>query len=122
MKAYTKTLICIFIAMLYLSTGEVRAIELVRNNGDDYAGPGSIIRHYADGIDIVCYNTKSTPYFMIYKQGSPASYELFLHPMDTVSDFEIYNDTIYFCGEGHINRAGDAVVGYFAAPDLLNKS
>lgn len=120
MKTNTKSLFCIFITMLFLSTGEVKAIEQTRYNMNDITRPGSIIRHYDEGIDIVCYNNYNYPYFMIYKYGIATTNELFLHPMDTVCDFEIYNDTVYFCGEGHIRIAGDAIVGYFAVADLLN--
>ena len=120
MKTNTKSLFCIFITMLFLSTGEVKAIEQTRYNMNDITRPGSIIRHYDDGIDIVCYNNYNYPYFMIYKYGTATTNELFLNPMDTVCDFEIYNDTVYFCGEGHIRSAGDAIVGYFAVTDLIN--
>ena len=120
MKTILKSLFCIFIAMLFLSANEAKAIEQVRYNMDDYTNPGSIIRHYADGIDIVCYNNSSYPYFMMYKHGVSTTNELFLYPMDTVCDFEIYNDTVYFCGKMQERMVGHAVIGYFAVADLFN--
>ena len=120
MKTILKSLFCIFIAMLFLSANEAKAIEQVRYNMDDYTNPGSIIRHYADGIDIVCYNNSSYPYFMMYKHGVSTTNELFLYPMDTVCDFEIYNDTVYFCGIMQERMVGHAVIGYFAVADLFN--
>lgn len=120
MKTILKSLFCIFIAMLFLSANEAKAIEQVRYNMDDNTNPGSIIRHYADGIDIVCYNNSSYPYFMMYRQGVSTTNELFLYPMDTVCDFEIYNDTVYFCGIMQERMVGHAVIGYFAVADLFN--
>lgn len=120
MKTILKSLFCIFIAMLFLSANEAKAIEQVRYNMDDYTNPGSIIRHYADGIDIVCYNNSSYPYFMMYRQGVSTTNELFLYPMDTICDFEIYNDTVYFCGIMQERMVGHAVIGYFAVADLFN--
>ena len=119
MKTNTKALFCILATLLFLSTQEVKAIEQIRYNSGDITRPGSIIRHYSDGLDVVCYNNSEYPYFMIYKNGSATTYELLLQPMDTVCDFEIYNDTVYFCGVGNIQRAGCGVVGYFAVADLL---
>jgi hypothetical protein len=106
--------------MLFLSANEAKAIEQVRYNMDDYTNPGSIIRHYDDGVDIVCYHNTAHPYFMMYRQGVPTTNELFLDPMDTVCDFEIYNDTVYFCGIMQERMVGHAVIGYFAVADLFN--
>ena len=43
MKTNTKSLFCIFITMLFLSTGEVKAIEQTRYNMNDITRPGSRI-------------------------------------------------------------------------------
>lgn len=120
MKTILKSLFCIFIAMLFLSANEAKAIEQVRYIADDNTNPGSIIRHYDDGVDIVCYHNTAHPYFMMYRQGVPTTNELFLDPMDTVCDFEIYNDTVYFCGKMQERMVGHAVIGYFAVADLFN--
>lgn len=122
MKKHTKALFCIIISLLFLSAGNVRADELVRLNSDELTSSGSIIRHYDGDTDIVCYHSPEGPFFMMYINGVPSTNVLYLQPMDTIHDFEIYEDTVYFCGNGNINRVGDAVVGYFAVADLTNLS
>lgn len=99
------------------------ADELVRTNIDDYMCKHSIIRHYSDGKDVV-YCLSDNPYFMMIEGGNPTSYALYLD-MDTICDFEIFNDTVYFCGVKNISGVGKGVIGYFDAsllqgPNYIN--
>lgn len=123
MKAYTKTLICIFIAMLFFPTEEVKATdESVRYNMDQLTASHSIIRNYKNNEDIVCFHTASDPTFMMYKSGVTNTYVIYLDPMDTVYDFEIFNDTVYFTGKYKSPYPGNAVVGFFDATSFYNSS
>ena len=122
MKINLKSTICIITFILISFVGNVRADEVVRCNIDELSSAGSIIRHYKDNMDVACYHSTSDPIFMIYKEGSPTTYVLYLDYMDTIYDFEIYHDTIYFCGNSYYHRVGTSVVGYFAVSSLLSTS
>lgn len=122
MKINTKTAICILLSLLFFSASEVRAVEEIRYAAYESSSSGTIIRHYTNNVDVVCYHNMYNPYFMIYKTGVSSTNVLYLPPMDTIYDFEIYNDTVYFCGEGQFPRAGAAVVGYFAIADMSGTS
>lgn len=115
-----KTLFCTALTILLLSAGDIKAIELVKWNIAEYSSSGSIIRNYKDDLNVVCHHNSIKPIFLMFTENSPISYVIYLDEMDTVYDFEIYNDTVYFCGEGNIDQAGAAVIGYFAVSVLLN--
>ena len=53
MKTNTKSLFCIFITMLFLSTGEVKAIEQTRYNMNDITRPGNISDTYTQQVPVV---------------------------------------------------------------------
>lgn len=109
--------------MLITSIKEVRADELVRYNSYDQYCTGSIIRHYKNGKNIVC-NYSQEPYFMIVEESATTENAHFLNVMDTVCDFEIYNDTVYFCGRKLKSSGGGkcAAYGYFPVAGLFEES
>ena len=106
--------------VMFLASGESKANELVRYNTGDNTTPGSIIKHYINNMDVVCCQGSGCPYFMLYKESSSIPYALYLQNMDTIYDFEILNDTIYFCGTGYATIAGAAIIGYFDLATLYS--
>ena len=107
------------LTLLFLSAGGAKADELIRCTPNETSSSGTIIRHYTRILDVACYHSPYGPFFMLYKNGTPVSNIQYLYPMDTICDFEIYNDTVFFCGKGNVSRAGSGVVGYFAVADLI---
>ena len=110
--------------MLLFTTKEARADEWIRYYLNDVTSEGTIIRHYKDSVDIVCCHNSSGPYFIVYKDGVVSSSVLYLHgdmeDIDTICDFEIFNDTIYFCGRKSTFNPIGAVVGYYDVSALLS--
>lgn len=121
MKNIIRLITCAMTA-LFLSFGEARADELIKTITNEQTGSGSIIRNYDGGLDVVCHHSTSDPFFMMYKNSSPVAYGLILDHMARIYDFEIYNDTVYFCGISKKSKAGLAVIGYFDVNTLLNSS
>lgn len=119
MKNNYISFVCILFLILGSSYGEVRADELIRYNMDEVTTSGTIIRHYKEGMDVVCYQLSYNAYFLLYDEGSPTSYVLYVD-MDTITDFEIYDDTIYFCGLRHESVGGWATFGYFRVTDIAS--
>ena len=75
----------------------------------------SIIRNYKDGVSIMY--SRSPIYgkrFHYVKSGS--TFVTSAVTKVTVTDMEILDDTVYFCG---VNLSGNAVIGLFAISDLL---
>ena len=121
MKTNLISIFCITSFILFFSPGQVRADELVRKNINETTTSMTIIRHYDDGRDLVCYHS-TCPYFMLYREGVALSQAMYLRDMDTVFDFEIYSDTVYFCGRKINYVSGDAVVGYFDIASFLSSA
>ena len=121
MKTITQSLLYIFLATLFFSSGEVKADERVRFNMDEVTRSGSIVRHYKDEMTVACYH-HSSPFFMMYQTGVTTTDVMYLPPMDTICDFVIYQDTVYFCGKGTISRTSVGIVGYFPVADLLTST
>lgn len=119
MKNNYISLFYILFLILDSSYGEVRADELIRYNMDEVTTSGTIIRHYKEGMDVVCYQLSYKAYFFTYKEGVATSHVLYVD-MDTITDFEIYDDTVYFCGRRKNDIAGSAVLGYFDVASLFN--
>jgi hypothetical protein len=113
MKTNIKSLFYILLTLLFLSAGEAKADELVRYNIGESTSARTIIRHYQEGEDIACYHGSSRPFFIMYKAGVAITNVIYPTNIDTIFDFEIYNDTIYFCGKRNSSVTGGAVVGYF---------
>ena len=120
-----KTVVC---AVLFsvLPLGNVWADELIRYDSHDiYACSESIIRNYAPGVDVVCVHDRSVsaghPFFLAVKDTSNVSYYMVMGILDTVYDFEILKDTVYFCGKYSSSiYSGCAVVGYFDILSLMS--
>ena len=121
MKNNYISLFYILFLILGSSFGEVRADELIRYNMDEVTTSGTIIRHYKEGMDVVCYQLSYKAYFFMYKEGVATSHALYVD-MDTITDFEIYDDTVYFCGRRHETVAGWATFGYFDVASLVTFS
>ena len=122
MKSTTKSTICITLLMILFSFGDVKADELIRYTTSDIYCSGSIIRHYKDVRDIVCNNSEC-PYFMGIKEGNSIGRNIYLEEMDTICDFELFNDTVYFCGiKKTISGGHVAAYGYFQAINLFSVS
>ena len=108
--------------MTLLSSGNVKAIERIRYNAYESTNSQTIIRRYEDHADIACYHNSNKPYFMFYREGVASSHAMYLDRMDTIFDFEIFNDTVYFSGKQRNSVSGKAVVGYFDATSFLSSS
>ena len=72
---------------------------------------GTIIRHISDKKSMICDQTNN-PFFILYTEGA-AMVDMFDVDLDTVYDFEIFNDIVYFCGVKSNITGGYGVVGYF---------
>lgn len=59
---------------------------------------GSLIRNLDDGVDIV-YNSLNGPAFYYVDKNSGAVTEAEIPNLQSVSDMEIVNKVLYFCGE-----------------------
>lgn len=116
MKINTKSIFCVLLTFLFLSPGVVKADEVVRYITNESSSSETIIRHYKDNLDVVCYRS-FRPYFMMYSNGYPTSYALYVS-FDTICDFHIYNDTVYICGRGGIDFTGTAQIAYFDVATL----
>ena len=79
---------------------------------------GTIVRYYFIDVDVVCYH-HSHPYFMLYRLGTPTSYSLQVD-MDTVTDFEIFDGKVFFCGKRNVSVGGNACFGYFDVTALYS--
>ena len=55
----------------------------------------------------------------MYDEGTTMLYALYVD-MDTVADFEIYDDTVYFCGKKKSAVGGAAVMGFFDVASLMS--
>lgn len=75
----------------------------------DHTKSGTIIRDWVDSRSMVSYRTtNSNVAFTLVTEGASIAPIIYTE-IDTVFDFEIYNDTVYFCGVR--NKIG--VWGYF---------
>lgn len=73
----------------------------------------TIIRHYKDSIEIGCDVIGSVSVFS-YNNRNTLTVRQFSMPSNiAVFDFEILNDTVYFCG-GDNTGNGQAVFGWFS--------
>ena len=99
MRTISKSICCILFVALVSMSDWAKADELVRFNADEVSAMGTIIRSYQQGQDVVCCNVPySRSFFVMYDEGTSMLYALYVD-MDTVADFEIYDDTVYFCGK-----------------------
>lgn len=106
-----KSTVCL-LSLMVVGILNSYADELVRHNVYDSYSRGTIIRHYRGVSDVICVHSGSHPYFMYLQEGVPTTYAMYVD-LDTVCDFEIYNDTVYFCGYRRVNTSSVAVIGFF---------
>ena len=122
-KALNYLKVFVYLAVALLANNECMADELIRTTAGNPICNHSIIRHYDVGKDVVCCHSNQ-PYFMLLDESSSTFYSLYL-PINKVWDFEIYNDTVYFCGNTISSGVEFGVVGYFdvtllASPTLVS--
>ena len=90
--------------------------------GQDYIfeGPNyllsdtSIIR--AKSLDsVIIYNHRVNATFMIFSPGASPSVSTYVEYLDTlfVKDFEVIDNTVYFCGYKEVSSVKTAMAGYF---------
>jgi len=121
MKNTLKSIICITIA-LFASMGNVHADEFIRYTMVDNTSSNTIIRHYTNNCNLACYHSTNSPFFIAYIDGVATTNMMYLPLMDTIYDFEIFEDTVYFCGISKKNVSGPAIVGYFDIASFLSSS
>ena len=92
-----------------------RAQEYIKEIAQQECGY-SIIREYRPDVRIV-YNMDPATYlggeFLMITESGTATQLLTLEEDISISDFEIYNDTVYFCGIGYLGFTR-GIVGHFS--------
>ncbi len=111
----------VFVFVMFVGVADSYADELVRYNADDGNCRGTIIRHYGEKSDIVCVHSAGMSYFIFLQEGVPFTYARQVN-LDTVCEFEIYNDTVYFCGMRTSSGISSAVLGYFDIASLASNA
>lgn len=111
MEKICKSVFC-FLLLSCIFTIDCFADELTRRhlffNGRDT----TIIRHYEMQKDVVCVRREGGPFFMLLEEGVSLSRLIHVDMYD-VTDFEIYEDTVYFCGRKNGTLGSIARVGFF---------
>lgn len=107
-----KIIICVF-SIFCVTTGICHADELTRYSLDADRHAESIIRHYDSVTDVVCNHPYyGYPSFLLLKEGISIVNSIQI-AADDVMDFEIYKDTVYFCGKIQSYQGDIALIGYF---------
>lgn len=78
------------------------------------APKGTLVRDLGDK-SMICNQigeSNGSPSFTLYNPGVSTAPEIFID-IDTILDFEVYNDTIYFCGVKSNATGGYGILGYF---------
>ena len=79
---------------------------------------GTIVRDAGKDNSIICDQTGAytgSPSFIYYKIGSSSNANsLHLSGVDTIFDFEIFDNVVYFCGVKNNTTGGYGVLGYFS--------
>lgn len=122
-KALNYLKVFVYLLITFSACNECVANELIRTTVGNPISNHSIIRHCGGDTTVVCCNSNQ-PYFMLLDESSNISYPLFL-PINKVWDFEIDNDTVYFCGNTILSGIDIGVIGHFdvtllASPSMVN--
>lgn len=116
MERICKSVFCFFL-LSCIFTIDCFADELTRRQLYMTGNDTSIIRHYKMKKDVVCVRSYFGPFFMMQEEGVSSTQMLFVE-MSDVTDFEIYNDTVYFCGKTSGTLGSTARVGFFPVSGL----
>ena len=118
MKHSNKTIALLFILLAQLAiVPSARAQEFIREVRNHH-DRNSIIHEYKQGAWLVCnYNMGKSVFSMITETGTNTQQLVLGYIPDSdsllISDFKIFQDTVYFCGTVWFKRTPQAVWGYF---------
>ena len=76
---------------------------------------GTLVRDIGNNRSIICDKTggnSNTPSFTMFIPGS-STLSLIIIDVDTIFDFEVFNDNVFFCGVKNNATGGYGVLGYF---------
>lgn len=109
MTKHTKPLLLLLLATLLFNSVAIATerIDIITRQ----SSYETIIRNIDDTKSLICDQT-GIPFFIMYIEGVPTLYMITID-LDTVYDFEIFNDTVFFCGVKNNGTSGYGVLGYF---------
>ncbi|MBR1549807.1 MAG: hypothetical protein IJ634_04135 [Bacteroidales bacterium] len=119
MIRYCKLIFCVLLTCFSMS-GKCYADELIRHNQDRGAVEGSIIRQYGTNCDVVCERAPNNNSFSMYEEGNAYANGIFIGDMYEITDFEIFDDVVYFCGKMVFGDSNVARIGYFDLTGFMN--
>lgn len=108
------------ILLLFFAVGSVYSQNSIRHSVA-YSGKNAIVRQMNNNVAIAYSQEENQGYFLYDNYGVEFRYATML-PNCRVYDFEIYNDTVFFCGK--YDNAGDVkgIFGFFDINEVFFNS